>query len=547
MAVLNHFQPPVGAPCGARLCGEYGLAYYKGPASYVLVESDETVVEDEYQSIGNMSYIPTRQRNRGHGWFYRRPGIGRLMEEDRRRTWTSYTSEWPQFWAYQQFDKAHLVMLVEAGVVPVAEGVACLQALRAMEREGIDDARRAIGGVAHSGEAYLTMKLGWWTGGWINAGRSSHDLGEVHQRITQRHYLLDLMAAVNDLREALLDLSEPHLETLVPYWSHGQRGRPITLAFYFLTWVKMLERDLERLDLCYRHTNISPAGSSEGTGTDFPLNPQRTADLLGFDGIYGNANDMWLTTDFRVEAFAALLTIGDPLRRLGEDLQHWSGWEYRIVDLADRWCGTSSIMAHKKNPHAIYTLPIGEASARARLLLGTPEALAHAVRDVMDGLRMAIDMLQTTTWNVDRMREFCLSGWICIPDLARTMCEEKGLPWRMAHQICATLVRLAEREGLSEREVTSAFVDRAAKEYPNYGQSLHLSEASIRHAFDPERSVHRRQVHGGAAPERVREQIAASREQLTTDRQQVAAKRQRLTAAAARLEAAIDRLIDGTS
>ena len=502
------------------------------------------MVEDEYKTIGKMSYIPKIQQNRGHGWFYRRPGIGRLMEEDRRRTWKSYMLDYPKFYAYHQFDKAHLVMLIEEGIIPEEEGIKCLQKLKEMEQEGIDKAREAIGGLAHSGEAYLTMKLGWWIGGRIHAGRSSHDLSEVNQRITQRNYLLDLMDAVNDLRETLLDLSGQHVETIVPFWSHGQRGRPITLAFYCMTWVKMFERDLERLELCYQHTNISPAGTSEGTGTDFPLNPKRTAELLGFDDVYGNANDMWLTTDFRIEAFAALMILGDPLRRIGEDLQHWSGWEYRIVELADRWCGTSSIMAHKKNPHAIYTLPVGGASAKARILLGTPIEFAQSVKDIMDSVRMANEMLKTTTWNTDRMIELCMSGWICIPDLARTMCEEKGLPWRVAHQICATLVRLAMSEGKSEKDVTSNFVDRAAVEYPVYGKPLNLSEESIRRAFNPEISVKKRIVHGGAAPERVREQINESREKLSKDKKNIEVKRNRLKAATEKLEKAIVGLME---
>jgi argininosuccinate lyase len=408
-------------------------------------------------------------------------------------------------------------MLIEEGIIPREEGVECLKTLREVEQEGIDKARHAIGGIAHSGEAYLTMKLGWWTGGWIHAGRSSHDLGEVYQRVTQRGYLLDLMDAMNDLRETLLSLSGQHIETIVPFWSHGQRGRPITLAFYCMTWVKMLER--------------------------FPLNVKRTAELLGFDEVYGNANDMWLTTDFRVEAFAALMILGDPLRRLGEDLQHWNGWEYQIAELADRWCGTSSIMAHKKNPHAIYTLPAGGASAKARIHLSTPVELDKTIKDIMDSIRIAIDMLKTTTWNTDRMKEFCKSGWICIPDLARTMCEEKGLPWRVAHQICATLVRLAMSEGKSEKDVTSNFVDRAAIEYPVYGKPLNLSEESIRKAFDPEISVKKRVVHGGAAPERVREQVKESRERLIEDRKNVEVKRNRLKAAAIKLEEAIDVLM----
>jgi argininosuccinate lyase len=352
------------------------------------------------------------------------------------------------------------------------------------------------------------------------------------------------MDAVNDLRETLLDLSGQYLETIMPFWSHGQRGRPITLAFYFMTWVKMMERDLERLILCYKHTNISPAGSSEGTGTDFPLNPARVAELLGFDKVYGNANDMWLTNDFRVEAFAALMILGDPLRRMGEDLQYWSGWEYRIAELADRWCGTSSIMAHKKNPYAIYTLPVGGASAKARVLLGTPAELDIAVRDVIDSIRIAIDMLKTTTWNTDRMIEFCKSGWICIPDLARSMCEVKGLPWRIAHQICATLVRLAVSDGMSEKDVTSKFVDRAAVAYPAYGKPLNLKEEVIREAFDPKISVKKRVVNGGAAPKRVQEQITQSRDKLRIDRKDVNNRRSRLKLAEEKLERAIDRLIE---
>ncbi len=503
----------------------------------------EKMAEDEYTHIDKMTYIPRIQKNRGHGWFYRRPGIGRLMEEDRRRTWTSYSPSWPQYYGYHQFDKAHLVMLLEEQIIPQDEGIQCLRALRMMEQEGIDHARQQIGGVAHSGEAYLTMKFGWWTGGWIHAGRSSHDLNTVNQRIIQRNHLLDVMDAVNDLRETLIALSEPHINTILPYWSHGQRGRPITLAFYFMTWVKMLERDFERLILCYKHTNISSAGTSEGTGTDFPLNPHRTAELLGFDAVYENANDMWLTNDFRIEAFATLMTIGAPLRRLGEDLQLWSGWEYRIVELADRWCGTSSIMAHKKNPHAIYTLPIGESSAKARIHLGTADELAIATRDIIDSLQVAIEILQTTSWNTDRMKEFCHSGWLCIPDLARSLCVTKGLPWRMAHQICATLVRLATDEGKSEQDVTPALLDRAAITYPAFGHPLNVSEQLIREALNPINSIHSRIIHGSTSPSQVQKQITSSRQALVHDKTITSSKRKKLENAAILLETSITRFL----
>jgi argininosuccinate lyase len=252
---------------------------------------------------------------------------------------------------------------------------------------------------------------------------------------------------------------------------------------------------------------------------------------------------MWLTDDFRIEAFATLITIGTPLRRLGEDLQLWSGWEYRIADLADRWCGTSSIMAHKKNPHAIYTLPLGESSAKARIHLGTAEEFAIAVQDIINSLQIATEILQTTRWNTDRMMEFCHSGWLCIPDLARTLCVSKGLPWRMAHQICATLVRLATEEGKSEQDVTAGLLDRAAIAYPAFGRPLNVSEQLIRDALNPVNSIHSRIIHGSTSPPQVQKQITSSRQTLLHDKQITNLTRKKLQDAATLLETRITRFL----
>jgi hypothetical protein len=38
----------------------------------------------EYVSVGRMTDVPKDQENRGHGWFYQRPGVGRLMEDSKR-------------------------------------------------------------------------------------------------------------------------------------------------------------------------------------------------------------------------------------------------------------------------------------------------------------------------------------------------------------------------------------------------------------------------------------------------------------------------------
>ena len=76
---------------------------------------------------------------RGHLWFAKRPGIGRLMEamapeyQEALRGWDGK----PPYLAYHMFDKAHVVMLTEQGIIPRGDGARILRAFRRMEEEGV--------------------------------------------------------------------------------------------------------------------------------------------------------------------------------------------------------------------------------------------------------------------------------------------------------------------------------------------------------------------------------------------------------------------------
>jgi len=504
----------------------------------------------EYESIGKMTFVPKGYKDRGDGWFYRMAGL-RLTEPP--EPFEIYERSIPEFAGYHLFDKVHTIMLVEEGIIPKEIGVQLLKAFREMEEEGIDKARREAGSVAHSGEAYLIQKLGWGVGGWLHEGRSSHDLAITQHRVLQRDSLLDIMDGVNDLRKTLLDLSERHLETVMPYYTALQHARPMTLGFFLMSFAKMLERDFDRLELSYRHTNISPMGSAEGTGSDFPLNPHRTAELAGFDGVFENACDMWEGYDVRAEAFAVLGMINDVIARIAGHLYLWCSQEFGIAELADRYCGTSSIMSQKKNPSGVETLSSAGIAARhlelidegSRLVAGggNDRYFDEAVRLTMNNLTHLDGILKTTTFNTKRMRELCNYGFICNADLCRILVQKRKLPWRTAHQITATMTRLARQEGKEMADMTPEFLDRAARECVYYGRPLNLSEETIREAFDPDRSVRSLNSHGSTAPERVKEQITASRDRLKQDMDAVKAKRAKIEAAANRLERTIDALI----
>jgi argininosuccinate lyase len=465
----------------------------------------------------------------------------------------------PPFLAFHMFDKAHAVMLTENEIISRSDGAEILSAFRRMEVEGIVKARERVGGVDHSGEAYLISELGWEIGGRIHIGRSTGDLATVSLHIAQRDYILDAMEALNAARVALIDFAEIHVGTLCPMYSPGltvygsayilQHAQPMTLGFYVMAFVNQLEREYRKLEAAYDLNQISPAGSAIGTGTDIPgFDRRRTMDLLGFDDLYRNCYDAEKHEWYTLDSFAALLTLSHVVSGLFHDLLTYSTSEFGIVEPADRYCGTSSIMPQKKNPTALRFLADLTVNVKSRMLgADSVDGMHRSWTDVINGLHMIPGIMGTFKVNVERSEELSGAHWSGASDLAAAVVREKGLPWRTAHQIVATLVRTAIKDGVKPQEVTGEYLDRAAVEYPDYGKPLGLDVKIIQNAMDPRQMVNRRILIGGPAPERVREEIKRSRCLMMEDYERVRVKRERLKTASERLEKAIDELISSIS
>ena len=90
--------------------------------------------------------------------------------------------------------------------------------------------------------------------------------------------------SVLTLRRALLEVALRHRETIFPAHTHTQPAQPTTLAHYLLAVIEELERDTARLFAAYERTNRNPLGACAITGTGFPIDRERTSELLGFDG-----------------------------------------------------------------------------------------------------------------------------------------------------------------------------------------------------------------------------------------------------------------------
>ena len=187
------------------------------------------------------------------------------------------------------------------------------------------------------------------------------------------------------IREAYLQLAGKHLETVLPTYTMWQQAQVGTFAFLLVSWTLPLERDFERLKGVYDRLNISSVGAGVGTGSDFPLNRLRTAELLGFDGVCQNVRDANVDRDFILEAISALSILMLKIAWATDTIFLFCTNEFSFVEMADRYSGTSSIMPHKKNPHSLMVV-----SETASQVFGALSGAFSQGRNISGSVKVAV-------------------------------------------------------------------------------------------------------------------------------------------------------------
>ena len=298
----------------------------------------------------------------------------------------------------------------------------------------------------------------------------------------------------------------------MPGFTHLQVAQPVTFGHHLLAYVEMLERDRERLAECRKRVNRLPLGAAALAGTSFPIDRERVARELGFDGLCENSLDAVSDRDFAIEFCAAAALVMVHLSRLAEELVLWSSPRFGFVRLPDRYCTGSSIMPQKKNPDVpelvrgksgrVVRPPGGAAradeGAAARLQQGQPGGQGAAVRHRRHAARTALAVFAGLVAGLEpvpsAMRAAALEGHATATDLADYLVR-KGVPFRDAHEAVARAVREAERAGVRSR---GACRSPSCKRFsPKIG-------ADVKRVLTPEGSVAARNHIGGTAPAQVR-------------------------------------------
>jgi argininosuccinate lyase len=443
-------------------------------------------------------------------------------------------------------DRAHVVMLAEQGIV--ADDVAgdVLAALDDVESAG-HEALPAGEDVHEAIETAVIDRIGA-VGGKMHTARSRNDEVATCLRFELREDLLDAAETTLRLREVLAAEAGAHTETLMPGYTHLQPAQPTTVAHYLLSYESAVARDTERLLDAYGRVNESPLGAAAFAGTPFDVDRERTAELLGFDGLVENSMDAASARDFLVEATSALATHAVTLSGLAEDLVLFANRGY--VDLSDDYSSTSSIMPQKKNPDTLELVrsvagdAVGGLTALLTTLKGLPRAYnrdlqnAHphafdAVDSVVEATDVAAGAVATATWEAAALEQAAGDGFSTATGVADQLAMA-GIPFRTAHEILAEAAAVAEESGAETPDV--ATLDAVTAEV--LGESLfeHVSREAVEAALDPTRSVASRDSVGGPAPDAVEAALASVEDGVDADAEAIDAARRRLDDARETLE-----------
>jgi argininosuccinate lyase len=442
-------------------------------------------------------------------------------------------------------DRAHVVMLAEQGIVDEADAGAILDALAAIEEAGHgalpdgEDVHEAI-------EAAVIDRVGP-DGGRMHTARSRNDEVAACIRYRLREDVLAALSGLAGLREVLLEQADAHAETIMPGYTHLQPAQPTTVAHWLLSYEAAAERDTQRLLGAYERINQSPLGAAAFAGTTFDVDRERTAELLGFDGVMSNSMDAVSARDFLVETVSALATCAVTLSGLAEDLVVFANRGF--VDPHDDYASTSSIMPQKKNPdtleltRAVAGDAVGDLTALLTTLKGLPRAYNRdlqragphawdAVDAVVEAIEVAGGAVDTAEWDAEALAAAAGEGFSTATGVADLLAQA-GVPFRRAHEVVATAA--GEAEGTPAPED----LDRVTETV--LGESLwtYLDREAVAAALDPAASVASRDSAGGPAPAATSAQVEAARGRLDADLTTIADRSARLDDAAAELAAEV--------
>jgi argininosuccinate lyase len=268
-----------------------------------------------------------------------------------------------------------------------------------------------------------------------------------------RLYVLDAAAEAREEIDALalvvLSFAEAEADTLMPGYTHLQRGQPVTLGHHLLAWVEMLDRDRTRFAAAAEAAAESPlgAGALAGSTLELPPPPRQMR----------NSIDAVADRDFALDYLYAAAVLFVHLSRIGEELVLWSTAEFGFARLPETAATGSSMMPQKLNPDVAELTrgKAGTAIGRLTGILATVKSLTHTKKRYLQEdkapvfatrheTRLALGALTVLVSGLEvdraRMKKAASDPLLLATDAAEALVRD-GVPFRDAHEQVAESVR----------------------------------------------------------------------------------------------------------
>jgi argininosuccinate lyase len=452
--------------------------------------------------------------------------------------------------AVVDINKAHVIMLTEQKIIKQQDGAKLLEALT--KHAGIkldpfaEDVHMAV-------EEAVLKEVGWEVGGNLHIAKSRNDQVATAIRMELRKTLLSIMLSVLQMQESLLEMAEKHVKTVILAYTHLQPAQPVTFAHYLLSHFDALGRDWQRLQETYERVNLCPMGAAALATTSFPINRERVAELLGFGDIVENSIDAVGSRDFVLETTATLTLIAVNLSRFAEDLIVWSSPDFGVIELPDDFASTSSIMPQKKNPEVLEVIRarashvLGDFVASAAALKSLPSTynldfqeitpkLWESIETINNSLNMFAKLIPNLKISAEVSAK-ALAGFSAATELANMLVRKYDVPFRSAHKIVGSLVKLLIKSKQTFRDTTPELLGKVAQDAVGIKLVVHAEDIS--ESIDPFKMVETYKVKGGPAPAEVERALTARKKHFVLTESKVSKLKQKLAEAEGKLESTV--------
>ena len=460
-------------------------------------------------------------------------------------------------------NRAHLVMLVETGILTAAQGRDIARALADI------DATVDIGTLTYTGEhedyfflveSELKRRLGPDLGGMLHTARSRNDMDHTVFKMALRTRTDALLAGLLDLARVLLAKARADRDTLIVAYTHGQPAQPSTFGHYLSAVLEVLLSDIARLLDARAGLDLCPMGAAAITTSGFPIDRHRMADLLGFAAPKRNSYGCIASVDYFTGLYSALRLPFLHLGRVVQDFQFWTAFEVGQLHVPGSLVQISSIMPQKRNPvpvehlRHLMSVTMGHCDTIVGTMHNTPftdmndsegevqQAGYAAFASGGRAVALMAALVAAVRIDVARVARTMDAACVTVTELADTLVRAEGLSFRQAHHVAAQVSRAVVADGAP---LSAGFGAFAAAFTEQTGRAPVLDPGGYAEAVSPAAFVARRDRYGGPAPVALDAAFAAYAEDLAVLTTRAAEGPARQEASDAALIAAFDRLKEG--